>query len=77
MYEIYDGDNFETRQAKESSRAVFSAGIYAFYSGDFSQAKRQFMEIARRPGEDGVALHYLYLADRYEKQPPDGEVALG
>ena len=77
VYEIYDGDNFETRQAKESSRAVFSAGIYAFYSGDFSQAKRQFMEIARRPGEDGVALHYLYLADRYEKQPPDGEVALG
>ena len=76
VYEIYDGDDFETRQAKESSRTVFSAGLYAFYSGDFSQAKKQFMEIARRPGEDGVALHYLYLADRCERQPPEGQLGL-
>ena len=29
------------------------------------------MEIARQQGEDGVARHYLYLADRFEKQAPD------
>lgn len=70
-YELYDGDTFEARQAKESARELFSLGVYAFYSGDFSQAKARFMEIARRPGEDGVARHYLYLADQYEKQPPE------
>lgn len=71
VYEIFDGDPYGMRLAKESARASFSAGIYALYSGDYAQAKRLFMEIARQQGEDGVARHYLYLADRFEKQPPD------
>jgi len=71
VYEIFDGDPYGMRLAKESARASFSAGIYALYSGDFAQAKRLFMEIARQQGEDGVARHYLYLADRFEKQAPD------
>lgn len=71
VYEIFDGDPYGMRLAKESARASFSAGIYALYSGDYAQAKRLFMEIARQQGEDGVARHYLYLADRFEKQAPD------
>ncbi len=71
VYEIFDGDPYGMRLAKESARASFSAGIYALYSGDFAEAKRLFMEIARQQGDDGVARHYLYLADRFEKQPPD------
>ncbi len=71
IYEIYDGDPYSMRLAKESMREAFSAGLYALYSREFSQAKRLFMDIARRQNEDGVVRHYLYLADQFEKQPPD------
>ncbi len=70
VYEIVDGDPYGIRLAKESLRESFSTAIYALYSGDFSEAKRLFMDIARSQGDDGVARHYLYLADRYEKQAP-------
>lgn len=71
VYELFDGDPYGMRLAKESVRDSFSNGVYALYSGDFSQAKRLFMEIARQQGEDGVARYYLYLADRFEKNRPD------
>lgn len=71
VYEIYDGDPYSMRVAKENMREAFSNGVYALYGGDFSQAKRLFMEIARRQSEDGVARHYLYLVDRFEKNPPE------
>lgn len=71
VYEIYDGDPYSVRLAKEGTRGQFSGGVYALYSGQFSEAKRLFMEIARRQGGDGVARHYLYLADQFEKKPPE------
>ncbi len=70
VYEIFDGDLYEVRLAKENMREKFSSGIYTFYSGDFAQAKRQFMDIARRQSADGAARHYLYLADKFERESP-------
>lgn len=75
VYEVTDGDEYAVRLEKESMRERFADGVYTLYSRDFAAAKRIFMDIARREAEDGVARHYLYLADRYEKQAPD-EVSL-
>ena len=75
VYEVTDGDDYAVRLAKDSLRDRFTSGIYAIYGGDFSAAKRIFMDIARSQAGDGVARHYLYLADAYEKLPPD-EISL-
>lgn len=75
VYEIYDGDTYTVRQGKAEMEKRFSEGVYTLYTGDYAEAKRIFMEIARQNSEDGVAKYYLYLADRFDKEAP-GEVCL-
>ena len=75
VYELYDGDAQSVRQSKAETERAFSDGVYTLYAGDYSAAKRTFMEISRRNGGDGAAKFYLYLADRFEKEPPE-EVSL-
>ena len=74
-YEIFDGDAYEIRKVKEDTGARFSAGVYALYSRDFSQAKRIFLSLVHHSTSDGGARYYLYLADRLEKQPEE-EISL-
>lgn len=75
VYEIYDGDPQPIRQGKAETARSFSDGIYTLYAGDYAAAKRTFLEISRRCGGDGAARFCLYLADRFEKEPPE-EVCL-
>jgi len=75
VYEIYDGDPYPMRQGKAEAKKAFSEGVYTLYAGEYAAAKRIFMEIVRRNSGDGAARHYLYLEDRFEKEPP-GEVCL-
>lgn len=71
VYELYEGDDSALRTEKEEHAKLFAEGVYLFYAGDFSKAKRIFMNIVRTTPRDGVARHYLYLADRFEKEPPE------
>lgn len=70
VYEIYDGDPYLIRQGKGESAEAFARGVYTLYAGEFTEAKRMFMELVRRNSGDGAARYYLYLADRFEKEPP-------
>ena len=74
-YEIFDGDPYEVRKVKESTGGLFSQGVYALYSRDFSQAKRIFLNLVHHNTGDGGARYYLYLADRLEKRPEE-EISL-
>ena len=74
-YEIFDGDPYEIRKAKESTGSLFSRGVYALYSRDFSQAKKIFLTLVHHNTGDGGARYYLYLADRLEKRPEE-EISL-
>ena len=76
VYEIYDGDPYSIRQGKAETEQAFAEGIYTLYTGDYTAAKRIFMEIVRRNSGDGAARYYLYLADRFEKEQPE-EIYLG
>ena len=71
IYEIFDGDPYDIRKVKESTGSLFSEGVYALYSRDFSRAKRIFLSLVHHNTGDGGARYYLYLADRLEKQPED------
>lgn len=75
VYEIYDGDSYLTRKGKAEAEKLFAEGIYTLYAGEYAEAKRIFMEVVRRNSGDGAARYYLYLADRFEKEPP-AEVCL-
>ncbi len=70
VFEMFDGDAYSIRQQKENMREEFSNGIFSIYSGEYTKAKEIFMDLARKRNEDGIVRHYLYLADRFEKQPP-------
>ncbi len=75
IYEIFDGDAYEIRKVKENTGALFSEGVYALYSHNFSQAKRIFLGLVHHNTGDGGARYYLYLADRLEKWPEE-EISL-
>lgn len=70
VYEIYEGDDLALRLEKKEHAALFAEGIYLFYAGEFEKAKRIFMNIVRTTPRDGVARHYLYLADQFQRSPP-------
>lgn len=69
VYEIYDGDPYDSRRAKERTAEAFAQGIYSLYGGDASGAKRIFLQLVHQYGCDGGAQYYLYLADHLEKHP--------
>ena len=69
VYEVFDGDDFNTRRGKASSTDEFSKGIYDLYSGDAAGAKHTFLKLAHSYPLDGGARYYLHLADRMEHDP--------
>lgn len=71
VYEIFDGDPYETRKGKETTLSRFSQAVMAYYSGDSSQAKRIFLELAHETPKDGGVRYYLYLADRTDVSSDD------
>ena len=73
VYEVFDGDPYEMRKGKETTRSRFHRAVMAYYSGDLAQAKRIFLELAHETPRDGGARHYLYLADRADGSagPPE------
>lgn len=75
VYEIYDGDPYLVRNGKKELEKTFAEGVYTLYAGEYAEAKKTFIEIVRRNSGDGAARYYLYLADRFEKEPP-AEVCL-
>ena len=75
VYEIADGDEYDMRLGKEKTRRQFSEGVYLLYGGDFTAAKRLFMDMLKISNLDGVARYYLYLADKLETEGA-GEIYL-
>lgn len=64
VYEVFDGDPYEVRKAKEAGLRQFSEGVLSLYSGDVAHAKRVFLDLVRDTPQDGCARYYLYLSDK-------------
>ena len=69
VYEVFDGDDFNTRRGKAGSIDAFSRGVYDLYSGDAAGAKHTFLQLAHNYPHDGGARYYLHLTDRLEHDP--------
>ena len=69
VYEVFDGDDFNTRRGKAGSIEEFSKGIYDLYGGDPAGAKHAFLKLVHNCPLDGGARYYLHMADRMEHDP--------
>ena len=69
VYEVFDGDDFNTRREKAGSIDAFSRGVYDLYGGDTTGAKHTFLQLAHNYPLDGGARYYLHLTDRLEHDP--------
>jgi hypothetical protein len=68
-YEVFDGDEFNTRRGKANSMEAFSRGVYDLYAGETTLAKHTFLQLAHNYPLDGGARYYLHLADQLEHDP--------
>jgi len=63
VYELFEGDEAYVRDGKRQTLKLFGEGILEYNSGNYAEAKRIFMNIARLYPGDRVNRWYLYLAD--------------
>ena len=73
LYDVYDGEDADTRQKKEQTRELFEEGIYLFMSGEFREARNRFIRVLYKNRDDRAAGQYFYLCEQYleEKERPE------
>ncbi len=64
IYEILDGEPEERGLHKKNTKENFEAGVAAFMSGNFLEARRYFVWIIDENREDGAAKRYVDLCDQ-------------
>ena len=64
IYDIYDGDPVERRQAKRKTRMIFEQGVDRFVYGLYEEARLCFVEVLKADRQDLAAREYLYRCDR-------------
>lgn len=67
LYELVDAEKPVLRRLKIDTRADFDAGVALFYTGDFYEARKKFIEVLRICHADAVAKIYLQYCDEYEE----------
>ncbi|MDR0857916.1 MAG: hypothetical protein LBN97_02680 [Oscillospiraceae bacterium] len=77
VYEFFDGTSYEVSSEIKRFLGEFSGGLLQFYSGNYSAAKRVFLNIVKEFPQDRVNRYYLYKTDKFEKEPPSGEFVIG
>ena len=75
VYEIFEADPVESREAKEKTKDKFGEGVFAIYDGDFSKAKAVFGEITENGSADSVASYYLSMAEECDKDKSERDKA--
>ena len=65
IYEILDGEPEERGLRKKNTKDNFEAGVAAFMSGSFLEARRYFVWIVNENREDGAAKRYVALCDHH------------
>ena len=73
LYDVYDGEDADTRQKKEQTRGLFEEGIHLFMRGEFMEARNRFIRVLYKNRDDRAAKQYFYLCEQYleEKEKPE------
>ncbi|MBR1633888.1 MAG: hypothetical protein IJ682_02370 [Lachnospiraceae bacterium] len=77
IYDLFDGDDIATRQAKKKTKLLFEKGLELFFARDFVRARGFFIEVLKADRKDRAAREYLSLCDNFRGDPPkEGRAAL-
>lgn len=80
IYEVFDGDEEETRKKKEEQLPIFREGVDLYRDQQWDEAVRQMAKSLSIVPEDKVAQIYLERCWKFKKNPPaedwDGSITL-
>lgn len=71
LYDVFDGDEQETRNRKHQTRMVFEKGVLLFSEQNYQEARQHFIEVLKTDRFDKAAKEYIYLCEQYQKEAVD------
>lgn len=76
LYDVYDGDELESKNAKRKTRILFEKGIDLFQKGRIYDARLHFIEVLKANRMDGAAKEYLYRCNQYLEREADAKAQI-
>lgn len=76
LYDVYDGDEPESKNAKRKTKIIFEKGVELFQEGKLYDARLHFIEVLKANRMDGAAKQYLYLCNQYQENVKDKEAEI-
>lgn len=65
IYDVYDGDPKEEIICKDETRDLFEKGVDLYCTGNYIEARQQFIAVLKRFRRDKAAKEYLYLCEQH------------
>lgn len=64
IYDVFDGDSIDVKNAKKRGKLFFETGVNMFLEGRYDVARSYFIELVKSYRNDSAAKEYLLLCDR-------------
>lgn len=65
LYDIFDGDDADTRNRKRKTKMLFEKGVQLFLGRQYADARVYFIEVLKADSCDKAAREYVFLCDKY------------
>lgn len=69
VYDIFDGDDADTRNRKRKTKMLFEKGVQLFLGRQYADARVYFIEVLKADSNDKAAREYVFLCDKYRALP--------
>ena len=64
IYDVFDGDSIDVKNAKRRGKLFFETGVDKFIEGKYDVARSYFIELIKSYRNDSAAKEYLLLCDK-------------
>lgn len=71
LYDVFDGDDADTRNRKRKTKMLFEKGVKLFLGRQYDDARVYFIEVLKADSCDRAAGEYVFLCDKYRALPED------
>lgn len=68
VYDVFDGDEKDTRNRKRQTKMLFEKGVLLFTEQNYQEARQHFIEVLKTDRMDKAAKEYVYLCEWYLKE---------
>ena len=65
IYDVFDGDEKDTRNRKRQTKMLFEKGVLLFSEQNYQEARQHFIEVLKTDRMDKAAKEYVYLCEWY------------